>query len=88
MTTALGRSVHVDFETSTLKSISRLLHTPDALFQTEEHTSTYEVIRQQSVGSEVTLRLKAVGDISTKHLGNDDYQGTKKKRVGWLLREK
>jgi hypothetical protein len=76
MTTAPGRSVHVGLETSELKRTSRQLHTPDPLSPTEELTPTYKVIRQQSVGSEVTLRLKAVNDISTKHLWNDDCQET------------
>lgn len=56
MTTAPGRSIHVDLETSELKSTSRQLHSPDPLSPTEELTPTYKVIRQQKcwVGGYIT----------------------------------
>ena len=56
MTTAPGRSIHVDFETSELKSTSRQFHTPDPLSPTYELTPTYKVIQQQKcwVGGYIT----------------------------------
>jgi hypothetical protein len=74
MTTAPGRSVHVDFETSELKSTGRELHTPDPLSRKKSSHQHTKLSGSKSVGSEVTLRLKAVNDISTKHLWNDECQ--------------
>jgi hypothetical protein len=84
MTTAPGRSVHVDFETSELK-VPVVIITLRTLYPRQK--SSHQHIKlpgSKSVRSEVTLRLKAVSDISETHLWNDECQETKKKKeIRW-----
>jgi len=81
MTTAPDRSIHVDLETSELKKYQSSASHSGTLYARQKSSHQHiKLSGSKSVGSEVTLRLKAVNDISTKHLWNDDCQETKNRR--------